>query len=172
MRFSGRGPRPFQDRGPRAAPPLQPRPLNASVRRQIRPYMRYLWFFLLFLTALFTTSCVGVKTSSNNLSGLPGPSHIQGHILDVDGAPICGASIQLSSSSLSGKREASTDENGFYSFFQLPAGRDYLMTVDIMGYPRIERRNIYLRPFTTLTINHFPSMDYINLDFPTPMLDY
>ena len=32
-RFSGRGPRPHQDRGLCAAPPFQPRPLNASVSR-------------------------------------------------------------------------------------------------------------------------------------------
>ena len=31
-RSSGRGPRPHQDRGLCAAPPFQPRPLNASVR--------------------------------------------------------------------------------------------------------------------------------------------
>ena len=34
-RFSGRGPRPHQDRGLSAAPPFQPRPLNASVRRHL-----------------------------------------------------------------------------------------------------------------------------------------
>ena len=33
-RSSGRGPRPHQDRGLCTAPPFQPRPLNASVRRQ------------------------------------------------------------------------------------------------------------------------------------------
>ncbi len=57
-----------------------------------------------------------------------------------------GAVVTLNGPSVKMQRYATTDDKGNYIFKDVPAGRDYVITVRMMGYQTLEKTGIEVRP--------------------------
>jgi hypothetical protein len=104
-----------------------------------------------FLACTFI-SCIHQPLSKGTNTGMPGPCTVRGKIVDYEGLPVAGATIQLEGSSLCGIRTAKTDLGGYYYLTQLPAGSDYKMIIEADGFDRIARPNIKLLPWFTMNL--------------------
>src|SRR5213593_5314392 len=69
---------------------------------------------------------------------------IQGTVKDPQGAVIPGATVEVSSPALIGKKTATTDSGGFFHMEQLPPGV-YSITVNAAGFAPATQNNLELR---------------------------
>src|SRR5947208_8259873 len=69
---------------------------------------------------------------------------IQGTVKDPQGAVIPGATVEVSSPALIGKKSATTDSGGFFHFEQLPPGI-YSISVNATGFAPQTQSNLELR---------------------------
>ncbi len=92
--------------------------------------------------ALMVTGAVAQETTGG----------LQGAIKDASGAVVAGAHVEVSGSSLEGKKSADTDNSGYYRFANLPPGT-YTITVSAKGFSTVKREGIGLE------VGHLPTMD-------------
>ncbi|MGP0095885.1 MAG: carboxypeptidase regulatory-like domain-containing protein, partial [Terriglobales bacterium] len=64
-----------------------------------------------------------------------------------------GARVELTGSSLVGKKEANTDNAGYYRFANLPPGT-YTLTITAKGFTTVKREGI------TIEVGHLPTIDF------------
>ena len=76
---------------------------------------------------------------------------IQGTVKDPQGAVIPGATVEVSSPALIGKKTATTDSGGFFHIEQLPPGT-YSISVNAVGFAPATRGNLELRTGALPTI--------------------
>src|SRR5437867_2173270 len=77
---------------------------------------------------------------------------IQGTVKDPQGAVIPGATVEVSSPALIGKKSATTDSGGFFHFEQLPPGI-YSISVNATGFAPQTQGNLELRVGALPTVN-------------------
>jgi hypothetical protein len=77
---------------------------------------------------------------------------MQGTVKDVSGAVVAGATVSVTSPSLTGEKEAQTDSKGYYHFSNLPPG-PYLITVTAQGFTTLKREGLVLE------VGHLPTID-------------
>ena len=119
-RSSGRGPRPLQDRAPRAAPPFQPRPLNASVRCLMRICTLILIsLVMLMVTPMFDFRCQMPVASDGSISILEKP--IRGIVRDGKGKPIANCLIEVQDLGGSTIYKTVSNDKGEYVIERIPS---------------------------------------------------
>ena len=77
---------------------------------------------------------------------------IEGRVLDGNGAPLPGVSIEVKSPALQGGRAQVTDAQGRYRFPAVPPGV-YSITGSLAGFAKSERTNIRVNLGATASIN-------------------
>jgi hypothetical protein len=77
---------------------------------------------------------------------------VQGTVKDPTGAVIPGATVEVSSPALIGKKTATTDSGGFFHIEQLPPGI-YSITVNAAGFAPSTQNNLELRTGALPTVN-------------------
>ncbi|PYS46319.1 MAG: hypothetical protein DMG13_30275, partial [Acidobacteria bacterium] len=77
---------------------------------------------------------------------------IQGTVKDPQGAVIPGATVEVSSPALIGRKSATTDSGGFFHFEQLPPGI-YSISVNATGFAPQTQSNLELRVGALPTVN-------------------
>src|SRR6059036_2345587 len=77
---------------------------------------------------------------------------IRGTVKDPQGAVIPGATVEVSSPALIGKKSATTDSGGFFHFEQLPPGI-YSISVNATGFAPQTKGNLELRVGALPTVN-------------------
>jgi len=77
---------------------------------------------------------------------------ITGVVIDEDGTPLPGVTVEISSPSLMGIRSQVTSEKGVYRFLNLPLGT-YKIIFKLEGFQTIERANIKVSLGSTVTEN-------------------
>ena len=77
---------------------------------------------------------------------------IQGTVKDPQGAVIPGATVEVSGTTLIGKKTAATDSGGYFHFEQLPPGV-YSITVNAAGFSPQTQNNLALRTGALPTVN-------------------
>ena len=77
---------------------------------------------------------------------------LQGTVKDPSGAVVSGAAIELTGSSLEGKKTLTTDNSGYYRFANLPPGA-YTVTVKASGFSELKREGIRIE------VGHLPTLD-------------
>ena len=78
---------------------------------------------------------------------------IQGTVKDPQGAVIPGATIEVTSPALIGKKTATTDAGGFFRFDLLPPGA-YSLTVNAKGFAAQTQNGLDVRTGALPTINN------------------
>jgi len=79
---------------------------------------------------------------------------LQGTVKDPSGAVVANATVELTSSSLVGKKNLTTDSSGYYRFANLPPGT-YAITVKAATFSELKREGIVIE------IGHLPTLDLI-----------
>src|SRR2546426_4339372 len=77
---------------------------------------------------------------------------IQGTVKDPQGAVIPGATVEVTSPALIGKKTVTTDSGGYYHFEQLPPGT-YSVNVTVPGFGSQTQGNLPLNAGALPTIN-------------------
>jgi len=77
---------------------------------------------------------------------------INGKVVDVQGNPLPGVSVEAASPRLIGKAVATTDAGGIYRLMALPSGT-YEITFSIQGFKTLVRKGIQLQLSQTLALN-------------------
>ncbi len=77
---------------------------------------------------------------------------LQGTVRDPSGAVVSNAAIELTGSSLGGKKTLTTDNSGYYRFANLPPGT-YAVTVKASGFSELKREGIVIE------VGHLPTLD-------------
>src|ERR1700730_15040382 len=77
---------------------------------------------------------------------------IQGTVKDSTDAVIPGATVEITSAALLGKKTVTSDAGGFYHFAQLPPG-SYTMTVTAPVFVPQTQRNLDVRTGALQTVN-------------------
>jgi hypothetical protein len=78
---------------------------------------------------------------------------LSGYVKDPSAAVVSGARVELTGSSLVGKKEANTDNAGYYRFANLPPGT-YALTITAKGFTTVKREGI------TIEVGHLPTIDF------------
>src|ERR1019366_3100834 len=78
---------------------------------------------------------------------------LQGIVRDPSGAVVSHAQVELTGSSLVGKKEAETDGSGYYRFANLPPGT-YALTITAKGFSTMKREGLDIQ------VGHLPSVDF------------
>src|SRR5690242_1199166 len=97
---------------------------------------------ILLSIVLFTAAAFGQETTGG----------IQGTVKDPQGAVIPGATVEVSSPALIGKKTTTTNSSGFYRIEQLPPGA-YTITVTAAGFAPQSQTNLQLNVGALPTIN-------------------
>ena len=77
---------------------------------------------------------------------------IQGTVKDPSGAVVSGATVEVTSPALIGKKTATTDSGGYFRFANLPPGT-YTATVTAPNFRAFKQENI------SLEVGHLPSLE-------------
>jgi hypothetical protein len=77
---------------------------------------------------------------------------IQGTVTDPNGAVVPGASVEVKNLETNLVKNASTDDDGRFSFLQLPSGR-YSLTVTKQGFSTLEQKGFPLTVGQTIALN-------------------
>jgi hypothetical protein len=99
-------------------------------------------FTLVFVLALLAVGAFAQETTGG----------LQGVVKDPSGAVVSGAAVELTGTSLVGKKEATTDGSGYYRFANLPPGT-YMMTITAKGFSTEKREGLIIE------IGHLPTVD-------------
>src|ERR1700694_1827451 len=78
---------------------------------------------------------------------------LQGVVRDPSGAVVSHAHVELTGSSLVGKKEVETDGSGYYRFANLPPGT-YPLTITAKGFSTVKREGLEIQ------VGHLPSVDF------------
>ncbi len=100
-----------------------------------------------FLLAFFLVAFVVAGAFAQETTG-----GLQGVVKDPSGAVVANAKVELTGSSLVGKKETETDSNGYYRFANLPPGT-YSMTISAQGFSTMKRDGLVIE------IGHLPTID-------------
>jgi len=100
---------------------------------------------LVLLAVLATMS--GVRAQSQITTGV-----IQGTVVDPKGAVLPGASVEVKNLETNLVRSVMTDEDGRFSFLQLPSGR-YTLTVTKTGFSTLIQKEFPLTVGQTISLN-------------------
>jgi hypothetical protein len=104
-----------------------------------------------WLTGLIALAVLGVlaipAVAQETTGGL------QGTVKDPSGAVVPNAQVVVTSTSLVGKKEITTDSSGYYRFANLPPGT-YNISVTAKGFRTLKREGM------TLEVGHLPSVDF------------
>src|SRR5258706_8337372 len=87
-----------------------------------------------------------------NLFGQETTGGLQGTVKDPSGAVVSNAAVELTGSSLVGKKSLTTDSSGYYRFANLPPGT-YAISVKAAGFSDLKREGI------TIEVGHLPTID-------------
>src|ERR1700722_11699580 len=87
-----------------------------------------------------------------NLFGQETTGGLQGTVKDPSGAVVGNAAVELTGSSLEGKKTLTTDSSGYYRFANLPPG-SYTVTVKAAGFSELKREGIRIE------VGHLPTLD-------------
>ncbi len=99
-------------------------------------------FSFLFVLALLAAVAFAQETTGG----------LQGTVRDPTSAVVSNAHVELTGSSLVGKKEADTDGSGYYRFANLPPGT-YALTVTAKGFKTLKREGLIIE------VGHLPSVD-------------
>src|SRR5258706_2448601 len=77
---------------------------------------------------------------------------LQGTVKDPSGAVVGNAAVELTGTSLVGKKSLTTDNSGYYRFANLPPGT-YAISVKAAGFSELKREGI------TIEVGHLPTID-------------
>ena len=92
----------------------------------------------MFRRLLAVAALVCLAATSAHAQGLQSGA-LSGRVNSVDGQPLPGATVTVSSPSLQGERNVVADVNGVYRLAGLPPG-DYLVAFEMSGMTKVERR--------------------------------
>jgi hypothetical protein len=98
----------------------------------------------LFIVAALSPS---VSAQSQITTGV-----IQGTVTDAAGAVVPGASVEVKNLETNLVKNASTDDDGRFSFLQLPSGR-YTLTITKQGFATLEQKDFQLTVGQTIALN-------------------
>jgi Carboxypeptidase regulatory-like domain len=96
----------------------------------------------LFSVLLLVSALFGQETTGG----------LQGTVKDPSGAVVSNAAVELTGSSLVGKKTLTTDSSGYYRFANLPPG-SYTVSVKASGFSELKREGIVIE------VGHLPSLD-------------
>ncbi len=77
---------------------------------------------------------------------------ITGRVVDEQGTPLPGVTVEATSPKLVGKAATVTDNNGTFRLMALPSGK-YEVTFSLPGFKKLIRKEIYLELSQTLVLN-------------------
>jgi hypothetical protein len=104
--------------------------------------IRSLWRHGLTLACLALAGTAGAQTTNGTISG---------RVIDGQGLPLPGVTVNAASPNLQGVRTSTTSANGDYTFIGLPSG-PYKLTFELSGFQTIEKA-VTLAPTETLTVD-------------------
>src|SRR5258706_5885834 len=87
-----------------------------------------------------------------NVFGQETTGGLQGTVKDPSGAVVSNAAVELTGTSLVGKKSLTTDSSGYYRFANLPPGT-YAISVKAAGFSDLKREGI------TIEVGHLPTID-------------
>jgi hypothetical protein len=87
-----------------------------------------------------------------NLFGQETTGGLQGTVKDPSGAVVGNAAVELTGTSLVGKKSLTTDSSGYYRFANLPPG-SYTITAKAAGFSELKREGIVIE------VGHLPTID-------------
>jgi len=127
---------------------------------------------LLATALLFTSATTVLITPTAHAQETTGS--IQGTVKDPSGAVLTNASIVLTSPTLVGAKEATSDSKGYYHFSNLPPGT-YSMKVNATGFETLVRSGLVIE------VGHLPTIDLtmtiggtsavVEVSAATPLID-
>ncbi len=104
--------------------------------------IRSLCRFATTLACLSLAGTAGAQTTSGTISG---------RVVDGQGLPLPGVTVNAASPNLQGVRASTTSSNGDYTFIGLPSG-PYTLTFELSGFQTIKKA-VTLAPTETLTVD-------------------
>jgi hypothetical protein len=72
-----------------------------------------------------------------------GTTSLRGIVVDKSGAAVVGANVALTNAAQALQRQTQTSNSGSYEFEALPPGT-YILTIEMTGFRRYERKNLQL----------------------------
>lgn len=101
---------------------------------------------------LFLFLIVCSLTAGMAFAQLTPAGKITGKVMDNQGSPLPGVTVEATSPKLVGKASATTDGDGIYRLMALPSGT-YYITYSLSGFNTLARKDIYLELSQTLALN-------------------
>jgi len=101
---------------------------------------------------LFLFLIVCVMTAGMAFAQVTPEGKITGKVIDNQGSPLPGVTVEATSPKLIGKATAITDGNGIYRIMALPSGT-YNITFTLSGFDTLLRKDVYLDFSQTLALN-------------------
>ena len=102
------------------------------------------------LIFLFLIVCL--STAGTAFAQLTPEGRIIGKVMDDQGNPLPGVTVEATSPKLVGKASTITDLNGTYRLMALPSG-NYEITFSLPGFKKLLRKNVYLQLSQTMVLN-------------------
>jgi hypothetical protein len=102
-------------------------------------------FFLLLLI-------IGLLAAGTAFAQVTPQGKILGKVVDEQGGPLPGVTVEATSPKLVGKASAVTDVSGTYRLMALPTGT-YEITFSLSGFKKLVRKDIFLEMTQTLELN-------------------
>jgi len=101
---------------------------------------------------LFLLLIICVATAGTAFAQVTPEGKITGKVMDNQGSPLPGVTVEATSPKLVGKASTVTDGNGIYRLMALPSGT-YDITFSLPGFNTLVRKDIYLELSQTLAMN-------------------
>src|ERR1700693_5222711 len=101
---------------------------------------------------MFAVCLFSVLLLVANVFGQETTGGLQGTVKDPSGAVVSNAAVELTGSSLVGKKTLTTDGSGYYRFANLPPG-SYIITVKASGFSELKREGVVIE------VGHLPTLD-------------
>jgi len=95
---------------------------------------------------------LAIAVAAGSLAAQQSTGKIIGKVLDAQGEPLPGVSVEASGARLVGKATAVTDAQGSYRLFALPPG-SYTIVFALSGFQPVTRKDILLELEKTLTLD-------------------
>ena len=95
---------------------------------------------------------IGLLTTGTALAQVTAEGRILGKVVDDQGAPLPGVTVEATSPKLVGKAATVTDLTGTYRLMALPTGT-YDITFSLSGFKKLVRKDIFLEMTQTLVLD-------------------